>query len=191
KSSVGEVELCTTYIDPILCTLFMDPDRGVFLRWQSKSRKKKGRAKQPDATISEINQLSWGSSRGHGEAKVQKEKNNLCLLCTDLIRIAVYNKDAIDFYNMKCMLGFQVVGQHITFYLTTLLYDALYVMAEAGHVNVLMSLEQVPAYLGSLDTLLIISNAFWDNCIVSIENKRPSRRSTLDSPSFKEIIGHL
>ncbi|CAB4378602.1 unnamed protein product [Rhizophagus irregularis] len=52
----------------------------------------------------------------------QKSKN---LLCTDLIRIAVFNKDAIDFYNMKCMLGFQVVGQHITFYLLpyyTMLY---------------------------------------------------------------------
>ncbi|PKY59309.1 hypothetical protein RhiirA4_295229, partial [Rhizophagus irregularis] len=61
---------------------------------------------------------------------------NLCLLCTDLIRIAVFNKDAIDFYNMKCMLRFQVIEQHITFYLTTLLYDALYVMAEVGHVNV-------------------------------------------------------
>ncbi|CAB5198614.1 unnamed protein product [Rhizophagus irregularis] len=39
-------------------------------------------------TVSEIDQLSWGSSRGsrgHGEA--------------------------------KCMLGFQVIGQHITFYL--------------------------------------------------------------------------
>lgn len=71
----------------------------------------------------------------------QKSKS---LLCTDLIRIAVFNKDAIDFYNMKCMLRFQVVGkfsnsnfffrsliteqmfcilysigQHVTFYLTT------------------------------------------------------------------------
>jgi hypothetical protein len=101
----------------------------------------------------------------------QKSKS---LLCTDLIRIAVFNK---DFYNMKCMLGFQVVGkfsnsnfffgsliteqmfcilysigQHVTFYLTTLLYDALYVMVEVGHVNVPMSLEQVPAFLASLDT---------------------------------------
>ncbi|CAB4386692.1 unnamed protein product [Rhizophagus irregularis] len=78
--------------------------------------------------------------------------------------------------------------QHITFYLTTLLYDALYVMVEVGHVNVPMSLEQVPAFLASFDTLLIISNVFWDNCIVSIENKEPNRQSTLDSPSFKEIM---
>ncbi|RGB22777.1 hypothetical protein C1646_775569 [Rhizophagus diaphanus] len=128
KSPIGEVELCTTYIDPILCPLFSNPDRAVF------------------------------------------------------------NKDAIDFYNMNCMLGFQVVGQHITFYLTTLLCDALYVMVEVSHVDVPMSLEEVPAFLTSLDTLLIISNTFWDNCIVSTENKEPSRRSTLETPSFKEMV---
>ncbi|CAG8570283.1 11713_t:CDS:10, partial [Scutellospora calospora] len=100
KSPVGEVELCTTYIDTILSLLFSDPDR------------------------------------------IQEEMNNFYLLCTDLIRIAIFNKDAINFYNMNCMLGFQVVGRHITFYLTTLLCDVLYVMAEVCHIDVPMSLEQ-------------------------------------------------
>ncbi|KAF0427121.1 hypothetical protein F8M41_006108 [Gigaspora margarita] len=194
KSPVGEVELCTSYIDTILCPIFSDPDSDVLLRWsnkqveESKARKYTGRAKQPDVIINEINQLSWGLSKGHGEAKVQEEENNLYLLCTDLIRVAVFNKDAIDFYNMNCILGFQVVGQHITFYLTTLLCDALYVMVEVGHINVPMSLEQVPAFLTSLDTLLIISDAFWANCIVSTEKKEPSRRSTLATPSFREMV---
>ncbi|CAG8450152.1 18059_t:CDS:2 [Acaulospora morrowiae] len=158
KSPVGEVELCTSYIDTILCPIFSDPDSGDE---ESKARKYKGRAKQPDVIINEINQLSWGLSKGH---------------------------DAIDFYNMNCMLGFQVVGQHITFYLTTLLCDALYVMVEVGHIDVTMSLEQVPAFLTSLDTLLIISDAFWANCIVSTEKKEPSRRSTLATPSFREMV---
>ncbi|CAG8586002.1 13560_t:CDS:2, partial [Racocetra fulgida] len=114
---------------------------------ESKARKPVGRAKQPDATITEVNQLSWGLSKGHGEAKVQEEANNLYLLCTDLMRIAVFNKDAIDYYNMNCVLGFQVVGQHITFYLTTLLYDALYVMVEVGHIDIPRSLEQVSGSL--------------------------------------------
>ena len=70
-----------------------------------------GRAKQPDAIINNIEQLSWGSSMGHGEAKVKEEANNLYSLSADLIRVAVFNKDGIDFYNMQCMLGFQVVGR--------------------------------------------------------------------------------
>ncbi|CAG8707102.1 8191_t:CDS:2, partial [Cetraspora pellucida] len=173
KSPIGEVELCTTYIDPILSSLFMDPDRGIFFRWsnkeavESKVRKQIGRAKQPDAIINEIDQLYWGLSKGHGEAKVQEKANNLYFLCTDLIR---------------------AVGRHITFYLTTLLCDALYVMVEVGHIDVPMSLEQVPAFLTSLDTLLIISNAFWSNCIMSTEKKDLSRRNTLTTPNFKEMI---
>ncbi|CAG8800509.1 42170_t:CDS:10, partial [Gigaspora margarita] len=159
---------------------------------ESKARKPVSRAKQPDAIINEIDQLSWSLSKGHGEAKVQEEMNNFYLLCTDLIWIAIFNKDAIDFYNMNCILGFQVVGELptgiITFYLTTLLCDALYVMVEVGHVDVPMSLEQVSAFLTSLDTLLIILNAYWSNCIMSTEKKKPSRRSTLATPSFKEMV---
>ncbi|CAG8708995.1 10340_t:CDS:10, partial [Funneliformis mosseae] len=139
KSPIGEVELYTTYIDPILCPLFSNPNHAIL-----------------------------GLNKGHSEAKVQEEANNLYLFCTDLIRIAVFNKNAIDFYNMNCMLRFQVV--------------------EVSHVDAPMSLKEVPTFLTSLDTLLIISNTFWDNCIISTENKEPSRRSTLETPSFKEMV---
>ncbi|CAG8631935.1 493_t:CDS:2, partial [Paraglomus brasilianum] len=141
SSPLGEVELCTTYIDPVLSPIIADPDCDIFLCWsnkevpESKARKLTGRAKQPDAIINNIEQLSWGSSMGHGKA--------------------------------KCMFGFQVVGQHISFYLTTLLCDGLYVMAEIGHLDVPMSLEQIPAFLSSLDTLLITTNAYWANCLKS------------------------
>ncbi|CAG8636297.1 9868_t:CDS:10 [Ambispora gerdemannii] len=139
KSSVGEIELCTTYIDPVLAPVFADPDRGV-----------------------------------------QEEMNNLYSLCADLIRVAVFNKDAIDFYNKNCVLGFQVVGRHITFYLTTLLYDGLYVMVEVGHIDVPMSLEQLPAFIASLDTLLVVSNAFWTNCATTrpAAEMEPNKRDT-------------
>jgi len=61
-------------------------------------------------------------------------------------------------------------------------------MVEVGYVDVPMSLEQVPAFLTSLDTLLIISNAFWSNCIVSTEKQEQNRRNTLATPSFKEMV---
>ncbi|CAG8618245.1 6558_t:CDS:10, partial [Diversispora eburnea] len=200
KSSIGEVELCTTYIDPILCPLFMDPDRGIFLRWsnketaESKARKPIGRAKQPDAIINEIDQLSWSLSKGHGEAKVQDEANNLYLLCTDLIRVSVFNKDAIDFYNMNCMLGFQVVGHHISFYLTTLLCDALYVTVEVCHVDVPMSLEQIIEEIANLrieNTKLkqiIKQNRTTNN--VSQYSVSPTLSVTLQTPIPSSIIAH-
>ncbi|RUO95593.1 hypothetical protein BC936DRAFT_143667, partial [Jimgerdemannia flammicorona] len=116
KSPVGEVELCTTYIDPVLSPIIADPERGVFLRCST--------------------------------------------------------------------------GQHISFYLTTLLYDGLYVMTEIGHLNMPVSLEQLPAFLTSLDTLLIVSNAYWANCVQSSSTveMEPNKRSTLATPNFKELI---
>ncbi|CAG8469105.1 17115_t:CDS:10, partial [Gigaspora rosea] len=131
KGPVGEMELCTTYIDTILSPLFTDPDRGIFLRWsnkravESKARKPVGRAKQPDAIINEIDQLSWSLSKGHEYLyqTYDPQKNGQ-------VEMPVFNKDAIDFYNMNCMLGFQVV--------------------EVGHIDVPMSLEQVPTFLTSL-----------------------------------------
>ncbi|KAG9286895.1 hypothetical protein G9A89_012445 [Geosiphon pyriformis] len=92
---------------------------------------------------------------------------------------------------MQCILGFQVVGPHISFYFTTLLYDGLYVMTEIGGLNVPMSLQQLPAFLTSLDTLLIISDAYWKNCLKSnaVEMKL-NKRSTLATPNFKELIAN-
>jgi hypothetical protein len=196
KSPVGEVELCTNYIDPVLSPIFEDPDCGVFLRWsnkeapESKQRKLTGRAKQPDAVICDIDQLSWGSSLGHGEAKIEEEKTNIYSLCADLIRVAVFNKDAIDAYNRNCVIGFQVVGQHITFYLTTLLYDGLYVMVEVSHLDIPMSLEQLPSFVTSLDKILLVSNAFWNKCVLSrpAAEMEPNKRNTLATPNFKRLI---
>ncbi|CAG8444262.1 3607_t:CDS:10 [Ambispora leptoticha] len=185
KSSVGEIELCTTYIDPVLGPVFADPDRGVFLRSnkeapESKNRKLTGRSKQPDAFLKLRNGGShWihpirYSPQGYGEAKVQEEMDNLYSLCTDLVRVAVFNKDAIDFYNKNCMLGFQGGISHFT---SPLLYDGLYVMVEAGHIDVPMSLEQLPAFI---DTLLVVSNALWTNCDTSrpAAEMEPNKRNT-------------
>ena len=70
-----------------------------------------GRAKQLNVIISEINQLSWHLSKSYDKAKVQDKMKNLYLLYTNLIWIAVFNKDTIDLYNMNCMLRFQIVSK--------------------------------------------------------------------------------
>jgi hypothetical protein len=31
--TIKENELCTRYLDPLLCGLFDDPDSGIFFRW--------------------------------------------------------------------------------------------------------------------------------------------------------------
>jgi hypothetical protein len=64
---------------------------------------------RPDAVISKINQLSFGSSLGFGEAKIQRISKYE--LCHDLLRLALFSKESIDVnYLDGCML-FQIHGK--------------------------------------------------------------------------------
>ncbi|KAI8385058.1 uncharacterized protein BYT42DRAFT_477297, partial [Radiomyces spectabilis] len=55
--------------DPILSRLIANPLNNVHLRW-SDTTTPETRRQRPDAVISKINQLSFGSSFCFGEAKV-------------------------------------------------------------------------------------------------------------------------
>ncbi|CAG8485841.1 8462_t:CDS:2 [Acaulospora morrowiae] len=110
KSPIGEVEPCTIYIVPFIELLLMDPVAVYFCDGPSNL-----------ITLSKKLTNHLGAKQRTREAKVQEDLDKLYLFCTDLIRITVFSKDAIDFYNMATY--------YIILYLTTLLYDALYVMA--------------------------------------------------------------
>ncbi|KAG9287039.1 hypothetical protein G9A89_023003 [Geosiphon pyriformis] len=102
---------------------------------------------------------------------------------------AVFNKDGIDFYNMECMFGFQV-GNIFRSTLQLSCTMGLYVVTEIGHLNVPMSLEQLPAFLTSLDTLLIIANAYWSISLKSdaTVEKESNKRDSLNNPQTPPIV---
>lgn len=76
---------------------------------ESKMRKEM-RAKQPDALISHIQQLNYDYSLGHGEVKIEQYANDKFGLAVDLIKLATFNKDAIDERGLNSCFAFQVVG---------------------------------------------------------------------------------
>ncbi|KAF7720466.1 hypothetical protein EC973_008395, partial [Apophysomyces ossiformis] len=70
----NEFELSTRYIDPFLCGLFDDPDKGIFLRWTNETtleaRKHEGFSTiRPNLTISSLHGMKWKMTYGYGEAK--------------------------------------------------------------------------------------------------------------------------
>ena len=65
-------------------------------------------------------------------------------------------------------------------------------MTEIGHFDVPMSLEQLPAFLTNLDTLLIVADTYWVKCCkcdaaIEIES---NKRDTLATPNFKKLIAN-
>lgn len=77
---------------------------------ESKPRKEV-RAKQPDALISHIRQLSYDCSLGQGEVKIEEYANDKFCLAIDLIKLATFNKDTIDEQRLNACFAFQAVGK--------------------------------------------------------------------------------
>ncbi|KAG0166784.1 hypothetical protein DFQ30_006787, partial [Apophysomyces sp. BC1015] len=70
EGSLGENELSCTFFDPLLSRLIANPLNNVHLRWSDIMAPETAR-QRPDAVISKINQLSFGSLHGFGESKIQ------------------------------------------------------------------------------------------------------------------------
>ncbi|CAO3668096.1 unnamed protein product [Umbelopsis vinacea] len=189
----SESELIVSHIHPVLKALFSDPAKDVSLRWinqQAEETKPRSSSTRPDAIISQFEQLATASTMGHVEAKAAEKACDDYRLAIDLIRIAKFNKDAIDNMKMASELGVQVVGPSVTIYVSTLQAEAIYTMVEICHFKVPMSLDEVPHLLMEFDQLLYASDIFWRHCRKSdkpsaIDN---SRRSSLSTPKFKQLV---
>ncbi|KAI8070167.1 hypothetical protein BDF21DRAFT_328277, partial [Thamnidium elegans] len=88
---------------------------------------------------------------------------NKAALCMDLARVACFSKEAIDLHLLESSISFQIHGFAITFFLTRLDHDGLYVMYEVGHLEFPSSLAQLPVFtnLKNLNILLLVCHVFW------------------------------
>ncbi|KAI8883367.1 hypothetical protein K501DRAFT_184637, partial [Backusella circina FSU 941] len=78
---------------------------------------------------------------------------NKAALCMDLVRVACFSKEAIDLHLLESSISFQIhvanfvnIRFAITFFLTRLDHDGLYVMYEVGHLEFPSSLGQLPVF---------------------------------------------
>ncbi|EIE90692.1 hypothetical protein G6F46_005654 [Rhizopus delemar] len=168
KTTIGEGELLTTYFDPILASILANPDENVLLRWANVTCDAT-RDKRPDATISKLTQLVFGPSLGFGEAKVAQATCDKYMLCHDLIRLAAFTKDTIDENKLYASLSFQIHGFNVTFFLTRLRHDGIFVMQEIAHMTFPRSIEELASFINmkNLKMLLKITEAFWRLCAIS------------------------
>ncbi|CAO3611923.1 unnamed protein product [Cunninghamella blakesleeana] len=164
-TTISETELWNTYFDPLLSCVLANSGRSVLLRWLDKVISP-SLPLRPDAVISIVDQLEFGDTLGHGEIKIAEPTCNKAALCMDLARIACFNKEAIDSHFLESSVSFQIHGFAITFFLTRLDHDGLYIMYEIGHLEFPSSLTQLPVFtnLKNLNILLHVCHAFWKFC---------------------------
>ncbi|KAL0139799.1 hypothetical protein V8B55DRAFT_1575061 [Mucor lusitanicus] len=147
KQTIGECELFTVHFDPILTSLYSEPDRKVLLHWSNVMSDENGEIR-PDATISKLQQRDFGSSLGYGQIKIARPTIDNLALCHDLC----WKQCTIDANSLEAALTFQVHGLRITFFLTRLRHDGIYVMQELSQFTFPRSLEEI-AYLKLQNTM--------------------------------------
>ncbi|KAG1335627.1 hypothetical protein G6F62_006576 [Rhizopus arrhizus] len=165
NSTISESELWNTYFDLLLSCLICDPEKLVHLRWINATPSEGGKLR-PDAVISKRQQLGYEGSIGYGEAKVNQGSSSRCLLCMDTLRLAIFNKNAIDVNKLEGVLAFQIHGFYITFFISRLVSNDIYVFYEVANLHFPESLDDLPSFISlkNITLLLAVNDVFWRLC---------------------------
>ncbi|KAL9554979.1 hypothetical protein MBANPS3_002581 [Mucor bainieri] len=158
-----ENELCSRYLDPLLCGLFDEPDDGVFFRWTNEKTNDDSRDR-PDAVISHLEGVKWADNQGFGEAKCATEAENNYLTSIDLIRLGMFSKRAIDHQASKGVLTIQAIGISLTFYITIHTHDNLYIMYELAEILAPRCIDDILKYLMDFNKLRCVVELFAEWC---------------------------
>ncbi|KAG0831728.1 hypothetical protein G6F29_007255 [Rhizopus arrhizus] len=137
----------------------------VHLRWTNSIPIEGGKLR-PDAIIAKKQQLEYDGSVGHDEVKVNQGNTSKYLLCMDTLRLAIFNKNAIDVNKLDGSLAFQIHGFNITFFVSRLVANGIYTFFEIAHFGFPQSLDDLPSFISlkNMKLLLGINEAFWRLC---------------------------
>lgn len=126
----------------------------------------------------------------------------------DLYRLGIFSKDAIDMNNLNSVLAIQavgkyknknnsmtfsllidIIGSYITFYLTQLKSDGLYLMVELDHLRFPLSLNELSQSIGYIDRLYNILNMFEEYRMLPAVKEIPSNkyRETMKSSVIRTL----
>lgn len=132
---------------------------------------------RPDLCVTRLQGVKWSSSLGSGEAKPACQESNLYVICRDLLRVAMFCKDALDTQKMVGVLGLQIVGRIITFCVLVLPSSGLYVMYEITKVQIPDSLHDLSKLVMDISNLLLVLDTFDRVCIPSADSPPLERHS--------------
>ncbi|KAG2223621.1 hypothetical protein INT45_009980 [Circinella minor] len=188
KEPLGEHDIIPLVIDLILRPLLSSGERR--LRWPEINTDERTcrtkRVQRPDSVLNDIDSLAFGCSRLFGEVKPDAATDRLNAI--DLLRLSRFAKDAIDFSRAKQIITFQAVGPLITFYLSTLIGDGTYTMAELHTIELPACIKEISKIIENinrfydiylrLETMTLIDSDFWEH----------NHRETNDTPFMDKIM---
>lgn len=206
---VRENTVSNLYADAILSPMFSIPDQKKHLFWyvicceEAHSRNTTDSsfkirlntkivdesAKQPDFACKHLMNSNWASATVVGEVKGEdcKEDKHVCI--KDLIRIGFISVTSINQSLYDGVIGIQVVGLQVTFFITTLVADGFYVMMEICTLALPRDATELMLYATNFDDLLVVLE-YADKCVVTKEKEKLKEMACvgITTPEFARFL---
>ncbi|ORX56309.1 hypothetical protein DM01DRAFT_1334784 [Hesseltinella vesiculosa] len=166
----SETTLITRYLAPALQPLFDERERNIRFEFtgtdlDDKQKRPPAFSGLPDLVITVFPHGSDdGINVGYGEVKKASMATNSYLVNWDLVRLAIFSKDAIDSNHITGNFAIHVVAPDCTFYLMKLTADGLYTMSEVDRIRLPMSVQDLPAYVSTFNRLKAVLEIFAAAC---------------------------
>ncbi|CAO3597009.1 unnamed protein product [Absidia cylindrospora] len=147
---------------------------------------------RPDYKIDVYDSSGYRFSYTNAYGEVKKSSNvSVTLLAKDFYRLCTFSKEAIDLYNLKNVLSFQVIGNTVTFFAMKLEFNNLYTITELVRFKIPIKKYDMLDLMGHIDNMLFIAEFYRDHCVVSEDDLTPLRCETLSSAYLDAIKNKL
>ncbi|KAF1802234.1 hypothetical protein FB192DRAFT_1342671 [Mucor lusitanicus] len=179
SSSVRENVISNLYADAILSPMFTNPDKKKHLFWYlckftsrtAPSQQSDESAKQPDFVSKQLKGCNWVIDSIVGEVKGEDVKEDKYMCIKDLIRVAFISVTSINDNLFDSIIGVHIVGLQITFYVTTLVADSLYLMMEICSFQLPRDASNLMNFTTTFDDLMLVME-YADKCVVSKQEEK-------------------
>ncbi|KAG0743093.1 hypothetical protein G6F57_010330 [Rhizopus arrhizus] len=112
---IGETELISNYLDPLLSPMFHQPDKCKLFRWLNQTRNETAK-QRPDRGVTITEQMHESFAAGFIEVKSFGMTGHHFLTHKNTLRLTIFCKETIDRGEVKCTLGVQAIGMFDTYY---------------------------------------------------------------------------
>ncbi|KAI8970383.1 hypothetical protein BDF20DRAFT_916195 [Mycotypha africana] len=143
---------------------------------------------RPDYKIDVYASSGYRFSYTNAYGEVKKSNNvSVTLLAKDFYRLCIFSKEAIDRYNLRNVLTFQVTGNSLRFLTLQLEFSFLYTVTELARLRNPTKKSDLLDLMGHVDNLLFVASVYRDYCLVSENDLTPRRCDTLSS-AYLDVI---
>ncbi|GAA5807863.1 hypothetical protein MFLAVUS_001242 [Mucor flavus] len=118
---------------------------------------------QPDFAVNKLIHSHYHGPSVVGDIKGENRKEDTHDCLVDLIRIGMISGSSINQNKYDGVVGVHIVGLQLTFYITTLMANGIYIMLEICSVTLPRDFTEMRSYVAIMEDLLPVIH-YYDRC---------------------------